>query len=824
MKMFGYAGNSMRGGASVFFAALITAAMLIQFLSGSAAGQYLAWPPGDRDQGVFNCAPEKCVVYVSWESTGEYDLSANPTEAYIGQPEIQASLEKLKSAIIKAIKKEEDDSPIAQAILKNKPDLFLKQPAALFVSWADVENKKFAAGAVMKLGATEDSAGAVIDALINSESDIEYVPFEVEGAQCYSFDDGWGYIIQFGIVNNYLLVAAGEMKIADLVKNMQTPPPAWLKEIDQRIGIERPSFTSHVDISQWVKIFLQFMEEDNAASEEDSEKVRDVFELLRVSEFETLQYQSGMNSDGFNQVAHLNHASPNEGLMSAFSTETFKEADVAAIPEETSLTFAMKIAPEKILSMTKQIIKKTAPGGLGDYDQAVLDAKERFGFDLEEDLIKSLDGTAFLYTDRSLTSPKVVAAVRVKDPAKFTKFYDSLNIQLEKKLVQSGMDFQKVEKKDQTFFEVKLPNRMQVCYGLVDDTLYLCNSVRGISSHLRKKDRDSGKLIQTPRFLKHFEQGRSDGFKGIVGFSEYDLRQVLEMGLPMAKLMFQNQMDRDVFDFTLDDLPGVEVLVNGLRPSTSLIYRTDTGLAMKGVNDLPLGFDLPTTGIMIGMLLPAVQQTRAAARRVTSLNNLRQLALALLNYESAHGHFPPAYSVDDDGNPLLSWRVAILPFMEQNNLYEQFHLDEPWDSPHNLTLADQMPEVFKHPGLKLKKNQTAYVAPVGKDSILSAGPINETGDGNGFDAITDGTSNTLLLVAVDEENAVDWTSPNDLPYDTMDDDQLADALTGFLDMMETAVGDGATFIFEGDEVEAAGKNKLRGNFNKSDEIHFDFAP
>ena len=141
MKMFGYAGNSMRGGASVFFAALTTAAMLIQFLSGSAAGQYLAWPPGDRDQGVFNCAPEECVVYVSWASTGEYDLSANPTEAYIGQPEIQASLEKLKSAIIKAIKKEEDDSPIAQAILKNKPDLFLKQPAALFVSWADVETK-----------------------------------------------------------------------------------------------------------------------------------------------------------------------------------------------------------------------------------------------------------------------------------------------------------------------------------------------------------------------------------------------------------------------------------------------------------------------------------------------------------------------------------------------------------------------------------------------------------------------------------------------------------------------------------------------------------
>ena len=72
---------------------------------------------------------------------------------------------------------------------------------------------------------------------------------------------------------------------------------------------------------------------------------------------------------------------------------------------------------------------------------------------------------------------------------------------------------------------------------------------------------------------------------------------------------------------------------------------------------------------------------------------MKQLALAFLNYESVNGHFPTNI-YDENGNALLSWRVQLLPYLEGQNIYEQFRLDEPWDSPHNKPLAKQMPAVF----------------------------------------------------------------------------------------------------------------------------------
>ena len=74
-------------------------------------------------------------------------------------------------------------------------------------------------------------------------------------------------------------------------------------------------------------------------------------------------------------------------------------------------------------------------------------------------------------------------------------------------------------------------------------------------------------------------------------------------------------------------------------------------------------------GILTALLLPAIQAAREAARRASCSNNLKQINLALLNYENAHKCFPPAYIPDEDGTPMHSWRVLILPYLEQNALY-----------------------------------------------------------------------------------------------------------------------------------------------------------
>jgi hypothetical protein len=160
---------------------------------------------------------------------------------------------------------------------------------------------------------------------------------------------------------------------------------------------------------------------------------------------------------------------------------------------------------------------------------------------------------------------------------------------------------------------------------------------------------------------------------------------------------------------------------------------------------------------------PLLGKGRQAAERKKALTSLQQLALAMHAYADAHKSFPPPAIYDKQGKPLLSWRVALLPYLEQRPLYNQFKLDEPWDSPHNKKLIAQMPAVYRQPGNKgLLEGKTPFLVPVGKDTIFPGGK------GIQFKDITDGTSNTALIFEAADDNMVVWTRPEDLPFDPKD--------------------------------------------------------
>jgi hypothetical protein len=143
-----------------------------------------------------------------------------------------------------------------------------------------------------------------------------------------------------------------------------------------------------------------------------------------------------------------------------------------------------------------------------------------------------------------------------------------------------------------------------------------------------------------------------------------------------------------------------------------------------------------------------------APRRVMHENNLKQLALAMHLYQDTYGRLPPAVICDRTGKPLYSWRVALLPFLEQDRLYKQFKLDEPWDSPNNKPLLQQMPKVFATPNAGGTK--TCYQVFVGPGTPWA-------GDGRQGPSLAqfpDGTSNTLLIA--EARNPVEWTKPDDI--------------------------------------------------------------
>jgi hypothetical protein len=164
-------------------------------------------------------------------------------------------------------------------------------------------------------------------------------------------------------------------------------------------------------------------------------------------------------------------------------------------------------------------------------------------------------------------------------------------------------------------------------------------------------------------------------------------------------------------------------------------------------------------GVLVALLLPAVQAAREAARRNQSINNLKQLSLGILNYESAKKVLPSGIYAKD-GKPLLSWRVQILPYMEEMELYNQFHLDEPWDSEHNKALIPRMPRVCVNPNATASDGKTSYLAVVGKECLFDG-----TDKAVGLRNVTDGTSKTIAIVEADADKSVEWTKPDDLHFD-----------------------------------------------------------
>lgn len=163
---------------------------------------------------------------------------------------------------------------------------------------------------------------------------------------------------------------------------------------------------------------------------------------------------------------------------------------------------------------------------------------------------------------------------------------------------------------------------------------------------------------------------------------------------------------------------------------------------------------------LVGLLAPLLQRVRQTAIETKDTNKLKQIGIALFNYHDTYNHFPAAASTDKKGRRLLSWRVHILPYIEQVNLYKEFHLDEPWDSAHNKKLIARMPAVFAPANAKLAaQGKTTYLAPIGQDTVFpGTRPVKIT-------EITDGTSNTILIVEASDDRAVPWTRPDDLPID-----------------------------------------------------------
>jgi uncharacterized protein (TIGR03067 family) len=225
-----------------------------------------------------------------------------------------------------------------------------------------------------------------------------------------------------------------------------------------------------------------------------------------------------------------------------------------------------------------------------------------------------------------------------------------------------------------------------------------------------------------------------------------------------------------------------------LEKDTLTLYFTDGG-------ERPARFDAPPGPKQVLIVLKregaqtAVVKAKGpsssapvGASRAQSQNNLKQLAIAMHMYHDVHKALPNAAIYGKDRKPLLSWRVAILPYIEQAELYKEFKMDEPWDSPHNKKLLEKIPPVYAPLSGDAKQPYFTYY-----QVFTGPGTVFEGEMKIRFSQIPDGTSNTILIVEAGE--AVPWTKPQDLPYDPQKDLPKLGGL--FADGFNIAVCDGS---------------------------------
>ena len=159
--------------------------------------------------------------------------------------------------------------------------------------------------------------------------------------------------------------------------------------------------------------------------------------------------------------------------------------------------------------------------------------------------------------------------------------------------------------------------------------------------------------------------------------------------------------------------------------------------------------------VMIFLLRPAAVTTHEARNRSRCKNNLKQIGLALHNYHDQYQEFPPAYTVDEHGKPLHSWRTLILPFIDEELLYQKIDLSKPWNHPVNISAFKAVVPVYQCPSVKSEPGMTNYLAVTGENTGIRPERSLK------FKEMTDGSSNTLAVVEVNPKHAVHWMSPHD---------------------------------------------------------------
>lgn len=733
--------------------------LLVLLGLGSGMGLPLGMPPLPEDPVLARVAPEQCLFYASSAGTAAPDpKSINQTEQLLAEPEIQqlaAGIERqIRAALSNAAK---GQGPEQAALLGDTADLgktLLTRPAAVYVASVQVKPGQppdVRAGLIVNLG---DDAAKIRATLLKHQTGISRQaaqPVEIGGLTCYRLNTGPNAPpITWGVGDKHFMAAVGDGEMEALLQRTRAKSvPAWLAAVRKQLPVARPVMVTYLNLKTIVADFAPL----------GGPQVRPVLDALGLANVTWLASVTGFDETAVTSRTLLAIDGEPQGILRLATEKPLSPADLKPIPADATLALAARLDADKLLDAVLSTVGKIDPRAR----QMIENEIEHFPDDsdleprIRDNLIRSLGDVWCIYNspgEGGLVFTGLTAVVQVKDAKRFGREHDLL-LKIFQDAAEGQSPFAQVQFAGREIHFVSLGREVPFApaWCLTDKELIVAPFPQNIKAYL-SRDAKARSLATVPEVAAAFEGG------GPLLLAYCDTPKLFELLYPFVPMIGQPasaELRRAGLDVNVAILPSARAIGPHLRPGVTAVRRTKAGIELVEHQSLPCGSLGSSAPFVAGLMIPAVHSARAAAQRTQSMNNVAQMAKAIHMYHSDTKSFPPAYKADKEGKPLLSWRVLILPYVNQEELYKQFHLDEPWDSEHNKKLVDKMPAIYRSPGIQDAVGTTHYLTVRGEKTAFPGAKAVS------IEEISNGTSNTIMVV--EAAKAVPWTKPDDLPFD-----------------------------------------------------------
>jgi hypothetical protein len=570
--------------------------------------------------------------------------------------------------------------------------------------------------------------------------------------------------VAWGVADQYIFLAVGENEAKNLLSRLRAKsgPPDWLKSLNADAKLPRASGLLYVNAARvfelaepLVKPFVQVglpIDFDQAV------------DAIGLRQLRYLAVASGLDESVAVSKLLIGREASEKGIIGLLGGKPLTKADLSGIPRSTDFALVTRLDGAAVFDRIVEAVRQIDPREFEQFTRALEQAEDQIGFSPRRDLLDGLGDLWSIYNSPSEGGSLLTGAcvtVSIHDRAKVERVIEQL-LRIAAAEANRGGDkpafaVRKTTVGEQTISYVQFlrdPVPVAPAWCVTNDRLVFALFPQMVRVHLTRPA-DAGSLADVDDVAKQLSTG------DVTTISYADTKfgiQILYSYLQYAATMGASALEKQTgIQADLSKFPSFTAIAPHIRPSIGVIRSSATVWSAETYATGPSIGPASVAGLGLGMVLPGIQKARTTARSNAMMNNLRGVAIAALSYEQAVGKPLPRAILSADGKPLLSWRVALLPYLERRDLYDRFHLDEPWDSDHNRQLIAEMPSFYLHPATPEMKElgATLIQIPTGEGTLYGEAMTPKRRAG----------APAVWFLTVGTNQAVVWTKPEDVEID-----------------------------------------------------------